>query len=209
MPLFSHLKKTENRCSHLVAALSPGSKRDLGSMGVEATRARVPAARPVHFHVSSRIWDLRPRMLGRLALSLSLLSASASLVRTDRWTNLARRLPAHAGPLAPPALAQRQPADRPAAPVTLYRDTNGWCPFCERVWLQLQNKGVPYEEVLINLQDKPQWYKDMVPTQLVRMLERAWSPCHLHTPTMCAHTRLRSHSGLHRGVGPCRQNPSF
>jgi len=55
-----------------------------------------------------------------------------------------------------------------AAPlVTLYRDTNGWCPFCERVWLQLEAKGLPYDEVLINLQDKPQWYKDMVPTTLV------------------------------------------
>ena len=55
-----------------------------------------------------------------------------------------------------------------AAPVlTLYRDTNGWCPFCERVWLQLSIKGIPFREELIDLRDKPDWYTEMVPTKLV------------------------------------------
>mmetsp|Transcript_25437 Transcript_25437/g.33215 ORF Transcript_25437/g.33215 Transcript_25437/m.33215 type:complete len:471 (-) Transcript_25437:141-1553(-) len=49
----------------------------------------------------------------------------------------------------------------------LYRDTNGWCPFCERVWLYLLEKNIPFEEKLINLRDKPEWYKEMVPTNLV------------------------------------------
>ena len=35
--------------------------------------------------------------------------------------------------------------------LTLYRDTNGWCPFCERVWIGLEKKGIPYDEKLINL----------------------------------------------------------
>ena len=51
--------------------------------------------------------------------------------------------------------------------VTLYRDTNGWCPFCERVWLILRAKNIPYEEQLISLQNKPDWYKALVPTTLV------------------------------------------
>lgn len=51
--------------------------------------------------------------------------------------------------------------------VTLYRDTNGWCPFCERVWLALRIKGIPYQETLISLQNKPEWYKQLVPTTLV------------------------------------------
>jgi len=50
--------------------------------------------------------------------------------------------------------------------LTLYRDTNGWCPFCERVWLALEIKGISYKESLINLQKKPDWYLDMVPTGL-------------------------------------------
>lgn len=56
---------------------------------------------------------------------------------------------------------------KPSPVLTLYRDTNGWCPFCERVWLALELKGLPYTETLVNLQNKPQWYKDMVPTTLV------------------------------------------
>lgn len=49
----------------------------------------------------------------------------------------------------------------------MYRDTNGWCPFCERVWVAVRAKGIPYRERLINLQDKPDWYKELVPTTLV------------------------------------------
>jgi len=60
------------------------------------------------------------------------------------------------------------PLSESAAPVlTLYRDTNGWCPFCERVWLQLHAKGIPFREELVDLRDKPEWYKEMVPTALV------------------------------------------
>ena len=51
--------------------------------------------------------------------------------------------------------------------VTLYRDTNGWCPFCERVWVALRAKGIPYDETLVSLQNKPTWYKQLVPTTLV------------------------------------------
>ena len=51
--------------------------------------------------------------------------------------------------------------------VTLYRDTNGWCPFCERVWVALRAKNISYQEQLINLRDKPDWYKQLVPTTLV------------------------------------------
>ncbi|KAJ8599937.1 hypothetical protein CTAYLR_002805 [Chrysophaeum taylorii] len=55
--------------------------------------------------------------------------------------------------------------------LTLYRDTNGWCPFCERVWIALEKKGIAYDEVLINLYDKPKYYTDMIPTGLVPAIE--------------------------------------
>ena len=29
--------------------------------------------------------------------------------------------------------------------VTLYRDTAGWCPYCEKVWLLLEEKQIPYK----------------------------------------------------------------
>jgi len=48
---------------------------------------------------------------------------------------------------------------RPAKPsvdrgLVLYRDTNGWCPFCERVWLALELMGVDYSVRTVNLQTK-------------------------------------------------------
>jgi len=66
------------------------------------------------------------------------------------------------------AIGDEGAADDEAEPqLTLYRDTNGWCPFCERVWVAVRAKGIPYRERLINLQDKPEWYKELVPTTLV------------------------------------------
>ncbi len=78
------------------------------------------------------------------------------------------------GPKRPRGLALRAGAaavEERAPALTLYRDTNGWCPFCERVWVALEKKGIPYDEVLIDLQDKPDWYKEIVPTTLVPAIE--------------------------------------
>lgn len=29
--------------------------------------------------------------------------------------------------------------------VTLYRDNHAWCPYCQKVWLWLEEKGIPYQ----------------------------------------------------------------
>jgi glutathione S-transferase len=78
------------------------------------------------------------------------------------WDGLAAKLKAIAN-------QKEQEEEDPSSPplLTLYRDTNGWCPFCERVWLCLEVKGIPYRERLVNLQNKPDWYKELVPTSLV------------------------------------------
>ena len=36
-----------------------------------------------------------------------------------------------------------------------------------QVWFALEEKNIPYDTVLINLQNKPEWFKKLVPTQLV------------------------------------------
>jgi len=51
--------------------------------------------------------------------------------------------------------------------VLLYRDTNAWCPFCERVWFALLEKGIEFDTVFIDLGAKPEWYLEMVPTGMV------------------------------------------
>lgn len=113
------------------------------SLGVAPVGTPSPATPPL----------LLPRH--RLTSRVSSASPRLSLVDADDWQELESRLPSVGG----------EGATTPV--LTLYRDTNGWCPFCERVWFQLSLKGIPYEEELIPLQDKPAWYKEMVPTTLV------------------------------------------
>jgi hypothetical protein len=36
-----------------------------------------------------------------------------------------------------------------------------------QVWLALEEKQIPYDCVLIELYNKPEWYKELVPTSLV------------------------------------------
>lgn len=89
-------------------------------------------------------------------------NAAVAFVTAPTWAELELDMPA-------------APEQTPEPKLTLYRDNNGWCPFCERVWLSLREKGISYDEVLINLYDKPQWYKDMVPTSLVPAVKFAGS----------------------------------
>ncbi|MBE9206567.1 glutathione S-transferase N-terminal domain-containing protein [Nostoc sp. LEGE 06077] len=65
----------------------------------------------------------------------------------------------------PSSLDKLPPETTP--PVLLYRDTNSWCPFCERVWFALEEKQIPFETEFIDLSNKPKWYTDLVPTTLV------------------------------------------
>ncbi|NES90538.1 glutathione S-transferase family protein [Okeania sp. SIO2B9] len=82
---------------------------------------------------------------------------------TAKWISRPGQTPATA--TISSHLHRLSPGEKPS--VLLYRDTHGWCPFCERVWFALEEKQIPFETELIDLSNKPQWYKDMVPTALV------------------------------------------
>ena len=44
--------------------------------------------------------------------------------------------------------------------VTLYRDGSSWCPYCQKVWMQLEEKRIPYKVERINMRcygSKPAW----------------------------------------------------
>ena len=74
------------------------------------------------------------------------------------------RLP-HASALATRRLFDLPDGQEPR--VTFYRDTAAWCPYCEKVWLTLEEKRVPYTVEKVNMNcygDKPAWFWAMQPS---------------------------------------------
>uniref|UniRef100_A0A7S0Q824 GST N-terminal domain-containing protein n=1 Tax=Coccolithus braarudii TaxID=221442 RepID=A0A7S0Q824_9EUKA len=58
--------------------------------------------------------------------------------------------------------------------VTLYRDTAAWCPYCQKVWLLLEEKQIPFRIVKINMRsygDKPPSFLRKVPGGLLPAIE--------------------------------------
>ncbi|MBV9384901.1 MAG: glutathione S-transferase N-terminal domain-containing protein [Chroococcidiopsidaceae cyanobacterium CP_BM_ER_R8_30] len=92
-----------------------------------------------------------------------------TLLGIARKNTSARRIrrPGQSPSTAPiPSSLHQLPPDT-ILPVLLYRDTNSWCPFCERVWFALEEKEIPFATEFIDLSNKPKWYTDLVPTALV------------------------------------------
>jgi glutathione S-transferase len=55
--------------------------------------------------------------------------------------------------------------DEAAVRVTLYRDDSAWCPYCQKTWLLLEEKRVPYRVQTLPLNAygyKPAWYTRLV-----------------------------------------------
>ncbi|NOK70983.1 MAG: glutathione S-transferase family protein [Chloroflexi bacterium AL-N10] len=58
--------------------------------------------------------------------------------------------------------------------VTLYRDNHAWCPYCQKVWLWLEEKRIPYRIKKVTMfcyGQKEDWYKRKVPSGMLPALE--------------------------------------
>ncbi|ANV85309.1 glutathione S-transferase [Picosynechococcus sp. PCC 7003] len=58
--------------------------------------------------------------------------------------------------------------------VTLYRDNHGWCPYCQKVWLWLEEMRIPYRIKKVTMfcyGEKEAWYKQKVPSGMLPALE--------------------------------------
>ncbi|MGI0482980.1 glutathione S-transferase family protein [Geminocystis sp. CENA526] len=57
--------------------------------------------------------------------------------------------------------------------VTLYRDYHAWCPYCQKVWLWLEEKQIPYRIKKVTMfcyGEKERWYKEKVPSGMLPAL---------------------------------------
>lgn len=58
--------------------------------------------------------------------------------------------------------------------VTLYRDNHAWCPYCQKVWLWLEEKQIPYRIEKVTMfcyGEKESWYKRKVLSGMLPAIE--------------------------------------
>lgn len=58
--------------------------------------------------------------------------------------------------------------------VTLYRDNHAWCPYCQKIWLWLEEKEIPYRIDKVTMfcyGEKESWYKRKVPSGMLPAIE--------------------------------------
>ncbi|MBT9312766.1 glutathione S-transferase family protein [Leptothoe kymatousa] len=58
--------------------------------------------------------------------------------------------------------------------VTLFRDNHAWCPYCQKVWLWLEEKQIPYRIEKVTMfcyGQKEAWYKKKVPSGMLPAVE--------------------------------------
>jgi glutathione S-transferase len=94
------------------------------------------------------------------------------------WTELSALTNFDTDPIEGPTNAQAklrlfgQSAE--AVRVTLYRDNHAWCPYCQKIWLWLEEKQIPYRIEKVTMfcyGEKEAWYKRKVPSGMLPALE--------------------------------------
>ncbi len=58
--------------------------------------------------------------------------------------------------------------------VTLYRDHHAWCPYCQKVWLWLEERRIPYRIRKVTMfcyGQKERWFTQLVPSGMLPALE--------------------------------------
>ena len=64
--------------------------------------------------------------------------------------------------------------DEVEAKLIFYRDRHAWCPYCQKIWLWLEFKEIPYKVKKINMYcygEKEQWYLNKVPSGKLPAIE--------------------------------------
>ncbi|MCP4973787.1 MAG: glutathione S-transferase domain-containing protein, partial [Prochlorococcus sp.] len=57
--------------------------------------------------------------------------------------------------------------------ITLYRDHHAWCPYCQKIWLWLEWKQIPYRIRKVTMRcygEKESWFVKKVPSGMLPAL---------------------------------------
>jgi len=58
--------------------------------------------------------------------------------------------------------------------VTLFRDHHAWCPYCQKIWIFLEEKRIPYKVRKVTMfcyGEKEQWYRKICPSGMLPAVE--------------------------------------
>ncbi|MCS5705630.1 glutathione S-transferase family protein [Synechococcus sp. FGCU-3] len=78
------------------------------------------------------------------------------------------------GPTNPQATLRLFGQGEDAVRVTLFRDHHAWCPYCQKIWLWLEERRIPYRIRKVTMfcyGEKERWYKQLVPSGMLPALE--------------------------------------
>jgi glutathione S-transferase len=78
------------------------------------------------------------------------------------------------GPANPQARLRLFGQEEAAVRVTLYRDHHAWCPYCQKVWLWLEEHRIPYrvrKVTMVCYGEKEPWFLRLVPSGMLPALE--------------------------------------
>lgn len=78
------------------------------------------------------------------------------------------------GPTNPQACLRLFGQGEGAVRVTLFRDHHAWCPYCQKIWLWLEERRIPYRIRKVTMfcyGEKERWYTQLVPSGMLPALE--------------------------------------
>ena len=78
------------------------------------------------------------------------------------------------GPTSPQSVLRLFGQPESSVRVTLYRDHHAWCPYCQKVWLWLEEKRIPYRVKKVTMfcyGEKEAWYKKICPSGMLPALQ--------------------------------------
>lgn len=78
------------------------------------------------------------------------------------------------GPTNAQALMRLFGASEADVRVTLFRDHHAWCPYCQKVWLWLEEKRIPYRIRKVTMfcyGEKERWFRQLVPSGMLPALQ--------------------------------------